>query len=162
MGYSYPMKAETKQYLGNIVKTALIFAVIGGALAFGAPYIAVAVGKASVVTATPLFEILFQGAFFGLFGAMSSGLTPIVDSIFKKPAPAATAENFIIPHESSLAAGMSNALSHGMAHAPAYGGHAPAGHAAGLMAAESQSQFASRLDQQRALLAAQPGITQIQ
>lgn len=78
------MKPETKKYLWDIAKTALIFAAIGACLAFVMPHVAVGLGLAKT-TALAIEGLKWaalpqwQGAFFGLFGALSAGITPIVE-----------------------------------------------------------------------------------
>lgn len=74
IGYDATMGSLT----ATIVKTALVFAVIGMTLAFAGPYIAGAIGMSSFVAANPIF----QAAFFGIFGAMSAALMPLADAIF--------------------------------------------------------------------------------
>ena len=74
-----------QKYLGNIVKTALIFAVIGAALFLLAPQIGMLLGIESIAGSAA-----GQALFFGLFGTGSALLTPLVDKLFSKPSlPAA-------------------------------------------------------------------------
>lgn len=67
-----------QKYLGNVLKTALIFAVIGAALVYLVPAMATWLGLEAATAG-------FQALFFGCFGAMSALITPIVDKLFAKP-----------------------------------------------------------------------------
>ena len=63
-------------YFGKIVKNAAIMFAVGIALGFAAPALAGLVGIANPVT-----SVLWNGAFFGGFGALHAAIEPIINSI---------------------------------------------------------------------------------
>ncbi len=132
-------------YFGTVFKTALIFAAIGGILMLAAPHIAVAVGMfpgvgeaclAMAGKAAWTSVVAYNAAFFGGFGALSSALTPIVDSLFQQRNESESVDISPATAVHHVAQGQHIA----MAHAPSAGAHAP-GHAAGFTAVLDQQRF---------------------
>jgi hypothetical protein len=84
--------------LKKVAKGAIVFGIVGALLALSAPYIASAlsgvVSEAVVTKATAMGTAqgaLWEGAFFGTFGALHAAVAPMLDAVFKEsPSTAAT------------------------------------------------------------------------
>lgn len=94
----------------NIVKTAIVFAIIGATLAFTMPYLTAALGLAATAQAATGTAIATQALFFVGFGALSTALTPIFDGIFGLNKPSETPSHNIQAPTAQAA--------HQQAHAP--------------------------------------------
>ncbi len=75
-----------QKILIDIVKTAAIMFSVGILLAVASPFIADAIGPdlltQAVVDGVKDTSVLWQGAFFGTFGAINAALTPLIAPLF--------------------------------------------------------------------------------
>lgn len=80
-----------QKFLLNVVKSALVMFAVGAILAVAAPYVGAAAGIVpSVAAATEILGTsanpLWLGSFFGMFGAASSALSPVINGTVDKVA----------------------------------------------------------------------------